>query len=294
MPLTLQNTTLNLSTVDQLKAVYEYVVAELSLVDPPDPFTNGLLRQSDQDIAKLIHEVISANLVSVGCSTLPSFSIPDYDNDALVKVLIDQLNYSIAACNLGGDGGESTSLLLIPTGAIETADGEFQRFVPNATDPLGYPAYYAELDVADWQESPISVQFKWPDLTVVYDALVIFFCSSNCNSIENPVGDETDSIFAVLQFFRTEVGEQEPYNLGVFDFYKFGVEPTSEPLTLTPIAGDIATLTFTRTQMTLAVGGETQAYAIPAGIFTGVPLLNVIAKVKSAVLPLSIKVSVTS
>ena len=296
MPLTLQNTTLNLSTVDQLKAVYEYVVAELSLVDPPDPFTNGLLRQSDQDIAKLIHEVISANLVSVGCSTLPSFSTPDYDNDTLVKVLIGQLNYSIAACNLGGDGGESTSLLLIPTGTIESADGEYQRFVPNATDPLGYPAYYAELDVSDWQESPISVQFKWPDLTVVYDTLVIFFSGGNFNSIENPVGNETDSIYAALQIARTDGGGQvEPYNYGVFDFYKFGVEPpTSEPLTLTPSAGDIATLTFTRTQITLTVGGETQTYAIPVGIFTGVPLLNVAAKVRSAVLPLSIKVSVTS
>ena len=300
MPLTLPNTTLNLSTVDQLKAVYEYVVAELSLVDPPNPFTNGLLRQSDQDIAKLIHEVISANLVSVGCSTLPSFSIQDYDNDTLVKVLIDQLNYSITACNLGddegdeGDGG-STSLLLIPTGAVESADGEFQRFSPNATDPLGYPAYYAELDVADWQESPISVQFKWPDLTVVYDALVIFFSSGNYDSIENSVGAETDSIYAALQIARTSGGEQgEPYNFGVFDFYKFGVEPpTSEPLTLTPSAGDIATLDFTRTQMTLTVGGETQTYAIPVGIFTGAPLLNVVAKVESAVLPLSIKVSLT-
>ena len=298
MPLTLPNTTLNLSTVDQLKAVYEYVVAELGLAEAPNPFTNGLLRQSDQDIAKLIHEVISANLVSVGCSTLPSFSIPDYDNDALVNVLIDQLNYSIAACNLGGDGGESTGLLLIPTGAIETADGEFQRFVPNATDPLGYPAYYAELDAADWQESPISVQFKWPALTVVNDALLIFFISGNYDSIANSVGGETDSIYAALQLACTEPeggGQGEPYAVANFDFYKFGVEPpTSESVTLTPSAGDIATLTFTRTQMTLTVGGETQAYAIPAGIFTGVPLLNVAAKVESAVLPLSIKVSVTS
>ena len=36
------------------------------------------------------------------------------------------------------------------------------------------------------------------------------------------------------------------------------------------------------------------AVAMSVGIFTGVPLLNVVAKVESAVLPLSIKVSVTS
>ena len=295
MPLTLPNTTLNLSTVDQLKAVYEYVVAELGLAEAPNPFTNGLLHQSDQEITKAIHDVISANLVSVGCSTLPSFSIPDYGNDTLVKVLIDQLNYSIADCNLGGDGG-STSLLLIPTGAVESTDGEYQRFVPDATEPLGYPAYYAELDVSDWQESPISVQFKWPALTVVDDALVIFFSGGNYNSIENLVGDETDSIYASLQLARTSGGGQgDPYNIANFDFYKFGVEPpTSEPVTLTPSAGDIATLNFTRTQMTLTVDGETQNYAIPADVFAGVSSLNVAAKVESVVLQISIKVSVTS
>ena len=291
MPLTLTNTTLNLSTVDQLKVVYDYSVAELAIVSPSSPFTNGLLRQSDQGITKAIHDVISANLVSVGCNALPSFSIQDYDNDTLVKVLIDQLNYSIAACNLGGG---STSLLLIPTGATESADGDFQRFTSNGANPLGYPAYYAELDVSDWQESPISVQFKWPDLTVVDNALVIFFSSGNYDSIENSVGDETDSIYASLQLARTsgELGYLgDPYNIANFDFYKFGVEPpTSEPVTLTPSAGDIATLNFTRTQMTLTVGSETQTYAIPVGTFDGYFGFNVAAKVESAVLPLSIMV----
>lgn len=96
MPLTLPNTTLNLSTVDQLKAVYEYVVAQLGLVDPPNPFTNGLLRQSDQDIAKLIHEVISLDLTSEVYDPLPPFTISDYNNDTLVNKLVEQVNASVA------------------------------------------------------------------------------------------------------------------------------------------------------------------------------------------------------
>lgn len=96
MPLTLPNTTLNLSTVDQLKAVYEYVVASLNLVDPPNPFTNGLLRQSDQDIAKLIHEVISLDLTSKAYDPLPPFTIADYNNGTLVSKLVEQVNASIA------------------------------------------------------------------------------------------------------------------------------------------------------------------------------------------------------
>lgn len=126
MPLTLPNTTLNLSTVDQLKAVYEYVVEELALVSPPSPFTSGLLRQSDEDIAKAIHDVISATLVSAGCNSLPPFSISDSDNDRLIPALINGLNLNIAACNLGGG---SSGLRLIPNGATESVDGEFQRFV---------------------------------------------------------------------------------------------------------------------------------------------------------------------
>lgn len=97
MPLTLPNTTLNLSTVDQLKAVYEYVVAELILVDPPNPFTNGLLRQSDQDIAKLIHEVISLDMTSEDYDPLPPFTISDYNNGTLVNKLVEQVNASVAA-----------------------------------------------------------------------------------------------------------------------------------------------------------------------------------------------------
>lgn len=100
MPLVLPNTTLNLSTVDQLKAVYDYSVAELALVSPPSPFTNGLLRQSDQDIAKTIHDVISVDLVSEAYDPLPSFSISDYNNSTEVSTLVDQLNASI----LNGNG----------------------------------------------------------------------------------------------------------------------------------------------------------------------------------------------
>lgn len=96
MPLTLPNTTLNLSTVDQLKAIYEYVVAELNLVDPPNPFTNGLLRQSDENIAKLIHDVISLDLASEAYDPLPPFTIPDYNNGKLVNKLVEQVNASIA------------------------------------------------------------------------------------------------------------------------------------------------------------------------------------------------------
>ena len=287
MPVQLENTTLSLSEISRLREIV--LQTSIILNTEIDPFTIENLNKSGWWQYENARQVLSQALVAEGYAALPAFSISDINNNTLATVLVQAINDSLIS-------GGSTTLLLVPNGATESVDGEFQRFVPNATDPLGHPAYYAELDAADWQESPISVQFKWPALTVVNDVLQIFFSSGNYDSIENPVGDETDSIFALLQLARTEGdGQGEPYNTANFAVYKFGAEPpTSEPVTLTPTAGDIATLTFTRTQMTLAVGGETQAYAIPAGIFTGVPLLNVVAKVESAALPLSIKVSVTS
>ena len=258
----------------------EVTMTGLSTLTRIEPLTNTQIPAGQTVLVNVIGDMAHAQLVK---------------NIQQINALEGFDVIGVASVVVGGGGEEPTptQLMLIPTGATESVDGEFQRFAPDATDPLGYPAYYAELDAADWQESPISVQFKWPDLTVVYDALLIFFSSGNYNSIENSVGDETDSIYALLQLSRTDDdGQGEPYNFANFDFYKFGVEPpTSESVTLTPIAGDIATLDFTRTQMTLTVGGETQAYAIPAGIFTGVPLLNVVAKVESAALPLSIKVA---
>ena len=283
MPIAVANTTLSISQIDQLREIVLQTNAILGTTI--DPFSLQNLNKSEWWQYEFARQVLSTTLVNEGYPALPDFTITQLNNNTLANSLIESINASLQS-------GGSPQLLLIPAGATESADGEFQRFVTDASDPLGYPAYYAELDAADWQESPISVQFKWPDLTVVDNALVIFFSGGNYDSIENPVGGETDSIYASLQLARTEGdGQGEPYNTANFDFYKFGAEPpTSEPVTLTPTAGDIATLTFTRTQMILTVGGETQTYAIPVGTFDGCFGFNVAAKVESAVLPLSIKV----
>lgn len=283
MPLAVANTTLSLSQIDQLREIVSQTNTILGT--SVNPFTIENLNKSDWWQYTNALELISQALVGKGYEALTDFSVAEINNNILPTTLIEKINASLSS-------GGSTVLLLVPTGATESVDGSFQRFTTNGTNPLGYPAYYAELDPTDWHSGAIQVQFKWPALTVVDNALVIFFVGGNYDSIENQVGDETDSIYAALQIARTSGGEQgEPYTIANFDVYKFGVEPpTSEPVTLTPIAGDIATLTFTRTQMTLNVDGETQVYAIPTDIFAGVSLLNVVAKVESAVLPLSIKV----
>ena len=292
MPLTLQNTTLNLSTVDQLKAVYEYVVAELSLVDPPDPFTNGLLRQSDQDIAKLIHEVISANLVSVGCSTLPSFSIPDYDNDALVKVLIDQLNYSIAACNLGGDGGESTSLLLIPTGAIESVDGEFQRFVYDGTNTFDFelggrsyqiPIWYADLPLAN-RQSEYQISLKMPDL-VEFGSARLYLVDAD---FDLDVFLSPSSLNHLLLELRPEDGSTQ------LTVNAFGNSEFSSTIGFTqPAAGSVISLTLNTTEINYAWDGGSGTLPIPDGFFSNPPNVVVFSSGDSAshIADLSVRVA---
>ena len=292
MPLTLPNTTLNLSTVDQLKAVYDYSVAELALVYPPSPFTNGLLRQSDQGITKAIHDVISANLVSVGCSTLPSFSIPDYDNDNLVKVLIDQLNYSIAACNLGGDGGESTSLLLIPTGAVESADGEFQRFVWDGEtlnlDNQG--AWEANLPAEDRGDA-YSIQMKMP-VMVSDDPLVtvrIGDAPSYMATIDNSDGNRV--IFEAVYVADNLAAELRLYGLSVLEgehTYTTGVVAPA------PAAGTVITLDVTQTTAVMSWGNESYPLVITSGALPSQSDVLAYSVGFEPPLPLSIKVSVTS
>ena len=290
MPLTLPNTTLNLSTVDQLKTVYEYVVAELSLVDPPNPFTNGLLRQSDQDIAKLIHDVISANLVSVGCSTLPSFSIQDYDNDTLVKVLIDQLNYSITACNLGdgeGDEGGSTGLLLIPTGAVESADGEYQRFAyDGASTMIGSPSYVAELDPSDWQPNP-TIKFKLPSLTQAGQSVALYLFNGDFANL-------SVETFTVNNLIITADlnGDAGAYQLAVDHLSgRAGIGTTViDPV---PAAGTEITISIiSRSSMLISFGSENIPVTLPTGFLA--TTLNIVLMSRAsdtAVPPLSIQVT---
>ena len=292
MPLTLPNTTLNLSTVDQLKAVYEYVVAELGLAEAPNPFTNGLLRQSDQDIAKLIHEVISANLVSVGCSVLPSFSIPDYDNDTLVKVLIDQLNYSIAASNLGGDGGESTSLLLGSTGAIETADGEYQRFVwDGETLNLDNQGVWEANLPAEDRGAAYRIKMKMPVMVAddPFAIVKIGAAPSYMATIDGSDGNQVVlEVLYVANNLATELCLYAQSILG--GDYTF----TDSLIIPAPVAGTVITLEVTQSTAVMSWGNESYPLVITSGALPSPSDVLAYSAGFEPPLPLSIKVSVTS
>lgn len=221
-----------------------------------------------------------ASLSDAGAA-LPTDQLVIYRNGVPMRTTVAQLGLAPPP--------PSVDLLLMPTGATESADGVFQRFATDATDPLGYPAYYADLAPASWQTGDIEVQFKWPNPTVADEALIIWFSGGDYQATVNGFGQGVIHN-AYFQCFSAAGGE------GILLDSLLGAQKDDESsvstdnLGLSPAAGDIATLTFTRSALSLSVGGNTVILPHIAGMFAGVPAINVLARVDSATLPLSIKV----
>ena len=233
---------------------------------------------SDQtDLQDALNISLDPASLSDAGAALPTDQLVIYRNGTPMRTTVAQLGLAQTP--------PSVDLLLMPTGATESADGVFQRFVPDATDPLGYPAYYADLAPANYQLDAIEVQFKWPDFTVADEALTIWFSGGDYQSTANGVIHN-----AYLQCFSSAGGEG--ILLNSFLGAQKDVESSAQTdyFGFSPTAGDIATLTFTRSALSLSVGENTVILPHIAGMFAEVPAINVLARVDSAALPLSIKV----
>lgn len=275
MPISVANTTLSLSQIDQLREIVLQTNAILGTTI--DPFSLQNLNKSEWWQYEFSRQILSQTLVSEGYSPLPEFTISDLNNGQLPIVLINYINASLL--------GSGTAGLLIPFGASETADGIFQRFITDGTNPLGYPAYYAELNESSYAEAFV-IDFKWPNLSSVGNAVVVFFSTDEYLQIENSSGDEADPVYSVLQM---AFSPDSAFTAG-FSTSKFGTEPVEVPLSINPVVGEVVTLEVSKTSMMLTANGSSQIYSIPEGTFNGFTLLNVAVKVEGSEPPLSIKV----
>ena len=159
---------------------------------------------------------------------------------------------------------ESGGLLLVPMNAVESVDGEYQRFEP-------IDAWFAQLAMEDWR-SALIVQFKVPALATSYQVLMISFMS----------GDITDlGLKLSCQITNGSV------SFGVFG----GISTTYSAAQ--PAPDTVITLTITKQSATLAYGEVSETIDISTDNLA-VPF-NCAASSSGfegdAVLPLSIKVS---
>ena len=282
MPVQLENTTLSLSEISRLREIV--LQTSIILNTEIDPFTIENLNKSDWWQYENARQVLSQTLVAEGYAALPAFSISDINNNTLAMVLVESVNESLL-------NGGSTSLLLIPTGAIESVDGEYQRFVYDGEHALEvapdtfYPVWFGDLP-ADQRQSEYQIMLKMPTLTGDQAANLLIADVD----ISVPALLERDFNYLALELRATDG------STGLLLNIEDDQENSSNVGLLQPAAGSVITLTLTTTSLDYVYDGGTGSIAIPAGFFANPPNIWAYSGAMSAadVMPLSIKVSVTS
>lgn len=207
-------------------------------------------------------------------------------NDAVSLLAIGHhvVGKSEATDGNGAVGG----LPLIPTGAIKSVDGEYQRFVYDGSSTIEvfvnvlWPAWHAGLAESSRQHE-YQITLKVP---VVGD---------NQSSQLLIADAEAANIFNVTPLNRLKFAVQESSN---YTSLSLGLAGDDNPSTTVvfepaPASGSTVTLTLTTNSIDYAWDQGTGSLPIPAGFFTTAP--NVLAYSVSdnpaAIVPLSIKVA---
>lgn len=279
MPVQLENTTLSLSEISRLREIV--LQTSIILNTEIDPFTIENLNKSDWWQYENARQVLSQALVAEGYDALSAFSITDINNNTLATVLVESVNESLL-------NGGSTSLLLIPTGAVESADGEYQRFVYDGghayevASETFYPIWHAELSAQD-RQSEYQIKLKMPELTD--DQAVNVFITEADISLAALL--ELDFNYFAL-YLRANDGSTALL-LNIADD-----QPNSSYVGFSqPAAGSVITLTLTTTSLDYAYDGGTGSMDIPADFFANPPNIWAYSGAMSSadVMPLSIKVA---
>ncbi len=207
--------------------------------------------------------------------------------DIITGAYVDKLN--AAEPNPAG-------LMLVPTGAIESLDGDYQRFVydgVNTTDVVfegttyQFPIWYADLPLAN-RQSEYQISLKMPTLAE----------SQNSDLLIGNIAAADLFDKSGLNYFGLELrGVGRSGNSPAELIVNIASDPEgSQGLTLDPppAANSTITLSLTTTALDCVWEGGSSSIPLPVGSFTTAP--NVLASSRAAptqfgnVMPLSIKV----
>ena len=181
----------------------------------------------------------------------------------------------------GGSEPTPTQLMLIPTGAIESADGEFQRFAYDGTNTFDFelqgssyqiPIWYADLPLAN-RQSEYQISLKMPDLVEYGSAnLYLVDADSDLDFFLSP-----SSLNHLLLELRPEDGSTQ-LSLSVY-----GNSELSSSIVFTqPAAGSVISLTLSTTNVDYAWDGGSGTLSIPDGFFYNPPNVVVFSSGDSA------------
>ena len=180
--------------------------------------------------------------------------------------------------------------LLVPTGAVESADGDYQRFAYDgvyAIEPapgVFFKVWHAELE-SSARQADYQVKVKMPVIDTASQEATVSFAAASI----------TESGFLSLQGVNT-VSLVLKYQSSVgcrLRVLQGATVLSSVEITPTPIAGDEITLTLNADSVDYVHGANTESSPVPNGFFSATP--NVLAfsgNINPAlIVPLSIKVA---
>ena len=189
-------------------------------------------------------------------------------NDAVSLLAIGHhvVGKSEATDGNGAVGG----LLLVPTGAVESADGEFQRFAYDGTNTFDFelqgssyqiPIWYADLPLAN-RQSEYQISLKMPDLGLIRSAnLYLVDADFDLDFFLSP---------SSLNYLSLELRPQDGSTTLILS--AFGNFELSNSIGFTqPAAGSVISLTLNSTSIDYAWDGGSGTLPIPAGFFANPP-----------------------
>ena len=224
-----------------------------------------------------------ASLSDAGAA-LPTDQLVIYRNGTPMRTTVAQLGLAPTP--------PSVDLLLIPAGATESADGEFQRFAYDGTNTIDFepqggsyqiPIWYADLPLAN-RQSEYQISLKMPDL-VEYGSANLYLVDADfdLDFFLNPSG-----LNHLLLQLRPEDGSTQ-LSLSVY-----GNSELSSSIGFTqPAAGSVISLTLSTTNVDYAWDGGSGTLPIPAGFFANPPNVVVFSSGDSAshIADLSVRVA---
>ncbi len=155
------------------------------------PFTLSNHSYNFMYLADKVYVAISQDLVSKSYNPLQPIELYELTNGEafLLSVIVRNINLSLAA---GGNSG-SITLRFIPNGAVESVDGELQRFVYNGTNVetvevggnlVNVPVWQADIPQT-FRQGDYLLRFKMPTLSSGA-SVNIYFTDSLVPSVVSP------------------------------------------------------------------------------------------------------------
>ena len=200
------------------------------------------------------------------------------------------LRTTVASFGAGSEPAP-TQLMLIPTGAIETADGDYQRFAHDGVSAIEvaqgvfFSVWHAELE-STARQAEYQVKVKMPVIDTASQEAAVSFAAASITESGFFALSGVNAVGLGFLKYQSSVGCRLRVLQGNTVLSIVEITPT-------PLAGDEITLTLNADSVDYVHGANTGSLPVPNGFFSATP--NVLAfsgNINPAlIVPLSIKVA---